>query len=97
VHVRIKARTLVSIAGGAAALAGSMSGAFALDYPTRPVHIVLGFPPGGSSDVIGRLIAQWLARDLGQSFVFDKARLVDLGATELTGTPDEAMRRNGQR
>jgi tripartite-type tricarboxylate transporter receptor subunit TctC len=64
-------RAFVSIAGSAAALAGGMSGAFALDYPIRPVHIVLGFPPGGSSDVIGRLIAQWLAKDLGQSFVFD--------------------------
>jgi tripartite-type tricarboxylate transporter receptor subunit TctC len=62
---------LVSIAGSAAALAGGMSRAFALDYPTRSVHIVLGFPPGGSSDIIGRLIAQWLAKDLGQSFIFD--------------------------
>jgi tripartite-type tricarboxylate transporter receptor subunit TctC len=35
------------------------------------VHIVLGFPPGGSSDVIGRLMAQWLSERLGQPFVFE--------------------------
>jgi len=35
------------------------------------VHIILGFPPGGSSDVIGRLLAQWLSELLGQPFVFD--------------------------
>jgi tripartite-type tricarboxylate transporter receptor subunit TctC len=40
-------------------------------YPLRPVHIVLGFPPGGSSDVIGRLMAQWLSEWLGQPFVFE--------------------------
>jgi tripartite-type tricarboxylate transporter receptor subunit TctC len=40
-------------------------------YPARPVHIVLGFPPGGSSDVIGRLMAQWLTEWLGQPFVFE--------------------------
>ena len=35
------------------------------------MHIVLGFPPGGSSDVIGRLMAQWLSERLGQPFIFD--------------------------
>ena len=35
------------------------------------MHIVLGFPPGGSSDVIGRLMAQWLTEWLGQPFVFE--------------------------
>jgi tripartite-type tricarboxylate transporter receptor subunit TctC len=40
-------------------------------YLSRPVHIVLGFPAGGSSDVIGRLMAQWLSERLGQPFVFE--------------------------
>jgi tripartite-type tricarboxylate transporter receptor subunit TctC len=40
-------------------------------YPTRPVRIILGFPAGGSSDVIGRLMTQWLSQRLGQPFVFD--------------------------
>jgi tripartite-type tricarboxylate transporter receptor subunit TctC len=64
-------RRAVVVAGSAAVLGTGLRSAFAADYPARPVHIVLGFPPGGSSDVIGRLMAQWLAKDLGQSFVFD--------------------------
>src|SRR3954464_14918351 len=64
-------RRAVVVAGSAAVLGRGLRSAFAADYPARPVHIVLGFPPGGSSDVIGRLMAQWLAKDLGQSFVFD--------------------------
>jgi tripartite-type tricarboxylate transporter receptor subunit TctC len=40
-------------------------------YPSRPVHIVLGFPPGGSSDVIGRMLAASLSERLRQPFVFD--------------------------
>jgi tripartite-type tricarboxylate transporter receptor subunit TctC len=64
-------RRAVVVAGSAAVLGSGLRTAFAADYPARPVHIVLGFPPGGSSDVIGRLMAQWLAKELGQSFVFD--------------------------
>jgi tripartite-type tricarboxylate transporter receptor subunit TctC len=45
--------------------------ASAQSYPSRPVHIVLGFPPGGSSDVIGRMLAASLAERLRQPFVFD--------------------------
>jgi tripartite-type tricarboxylate transporter receptor subunit TctC len=51
------------------ALAGSA--ARALDYPTRPVHIVVGYPAGGSTDIIARLIGQYLADRLGQQFVID--------------------------
>src|SRR5579884_3507015 len=40
-------------------------------YPARPVHIVLGFPPGGSSDVVARLFAAFLSERLGAAFVVD--------------------------
>ena len=40
-------------------------------YPSRPVHVLLGFAAGGSSDVIGRLVCQWLSERLRQPFVFD--------------------------
>ena len=43
----------------------------ALDYPTRPVHLVVGFPPGGAPDIIARLISQWLSERLGQQFLVD--------------------------
>src|SRR5262245_13474850 len=42
-----------------------------LDYPTRPVHLLLGYPPGGANDIMGRLIAQWLSERLGQQFVVE--------------------------
>jgi tripartite-type tricarboxylate transporter receptor subunit TctC len=41
------------------------------DYPSRPVHIVVGFAPGSASDIGARLIAQWLSDRLGQQFVVD--------------------------
>ncbi|AMN40384.1 Bug family tripartite tricarboxylate transporter substrate binding protein [Rhodoplanes sp. Z2-YC6860] len=43
----------------------------ALDYPTRPVRLVVGFPPGGSADIVARIIGQALTERMGQSFVVD--------------------------
>ncbi|MGH7247089.1 MAG: tripartite tricarboxylate transporter substrate-binding protein, partial [Pseudomonadota bacterium] len=40
-------------------------------YPTRPVRLIVTVPAGGSPDIIGRLIAQWLSEKLGQSFVVE--------------------------
>lgn len=45
--------------------------ASALDYPTRPVHIIVGFPPGSAADIIARLIGQWLSERLDQQFFID--------------------------
>ena len=45
--------------------------ASALDYPTRPVHIVVGFAAGLSPDIVGRLIAQALSERLNQQFIVD--------------------------
>jgi len=45
--------------------------AFALDYPTRPVHLLVGYAAGGVNDIIARLTAQWLSRRLGQQFVVE--------------------------
>jgi hypothetical protein len=66
--MKLPRRKFLHLAAGAAALPAMPRIAMALDYPTRPVHILLGFPPGGSSDVIGRLLAQWLSQRLGQPF-----------------------------
>jgi tripartite-type tricarboxylate transporter receptor subunit TctC len=49
----------------------SIGGASALDYPTRPVRWVVGYPPGGATDIIARLIAQRLSERLGQQFVIE--------------------------
>ena len=45
--------------------------ASALDYPTRPVRVIVGFPPGGGVDIAARLMGQWLSERLGQPFVIE--------------------------
>ena len=44
---------------------------FALDYPTRPLRWIVGFPPGGGADTVTRIMAQWLSERLGQSIVVE--------------------------
>ena len=58
------------IAMGISAFA-SIGGASALDYPTRPVRWVVGYPPGGATDIIARLIGQRLSERLGQQFIIE--------------------------
>ena len=60
-----------------AALAGAcfagvlVGNAVALDYPTRQPHIFVGYPPGGSTDILARLFGDWLSRRLGQQFIVE--------------------------
>ena len=51
--------------------AASMGSASAQDYPTRPVKWVVGYPPGGATDIIARLLGQRLSERLGQQFVIE--------------------------
>lgn len=62
---------LAAGAAGAAAWPALPRRARADTYPSRPVHIVVGFPPGGPTDVGARLIGQWLADRIGQPFVIE--------------------------
>ena len=43
----------------------------AADYPTRQPHIIVGYPPGGSTDICARLFGDWLSRRLGQQFIVE--------------------------
>jgi tripartite-type tricarboxylate transporter receptor subunit TctC len=67
----ISRRRLLRLTAVAAAVPAMPTIASAQSYPTRPVRIVVGFPPGTSSDVTARLIGQWLGDELHQQFVVD--------------------------
>jgi tripartite-type tricarboxylate transporter receptor subunit TctC len=64
-------RHFLKLAAGAAALPAVASKPWAIDYPTRPVRVVVGFPPGGFTDTMTRLISAWLSEKLGQQFVVE--------------------------
>jgi tripartite-type tricarboxylate transporter receptor subunit TctC len=68
----LRRRDILQMAAGAGALAVVNNAALAQGvYPSRPVHMLLGFAAGGSSDVIGRLLCQRLSERLRQPFIFD--------------------------
>jgi tripartite-type tricarboxylate transporter receptor subunit TctC len=69
--MKLPRRTFLHLAAAATALPTMPRVASALDYPTRPVHLIVGYPPGGVTDIVARLIAPWLSERLGQSFVVE--------------------------
>src|SRR6516165_9890112 len=69
--LKLPRRTFLHLAVGAAVLPAVPRLARAQAYPTRPVRIISGFPPGGSNDLYARLIAQWLSERLGQQFIVE--------------------------
>jgi tripartite-type tricarboxylate transporter receptor subunit TctC len=68
---RVARRHVLRFTAAAAAASVLPRLAFALDYPNHAVRLVIGFPPGGPTDIYGRLIAQWLSQRLGQTFVVE--------------------------
>src|SRR6516165_10308849 len=69
--MKLPRRNFLHLAAGAAALPAVSRIAWAQNYPSRPVRIIVGFAPGGGADIIARLIAQWLSERLGQPFIID--------------------------
>src|SRR5262244_2493440 len=69
--MKLPRRNFLRLAAGAAALPVVPRIAFAQAYPSRPVRIIVGFPPGGPSDILARLIGQRLSERLGQPFIIE--------------------------
>ncbi len=62
---------LLASAGGLVAAPFVRTQAFAADYPTKPVHWIVGYVPGGTTDILARLIGAYLSEKIGQQFIIE--------------------------
>ncbi len=69
--MKLPRRQFLHLAAGAAALPAVSRFAWAQSYPSRPVRILVGFPPGGPTDLLARIMGQWLSDRLGQPFIVE--------------------------
>ena len=69
--MNIQRRQFLRLALGAAAVPALSPLATAEGYPARPVHVIVGFPPGGAADTFARLLGQSLLERLGQPFIIE--------------------------
>jgi tripartite-type tricarboxylate transporter receptor subunit TctC len=83
--MQLPRRTFLQWAAGGLALALA-SAALADSYPARPVHIIVGFPPGSGPDIVARILAQSLSEELAQSVVVENRP----GASSTLATADVA-------
>ena len=67
----ISRRTAICLTAIGLSMTASIGTASAADYPTRPIKWVVGYPPGGATDIIARLLGQRLSERLGQQFVIE--------------------------
>jgi tripartite-type tricarboxylate transporter receptor subunit TctC len=64
----------MSLAAGAAALPAVSCFAWAQSYPTRPMRIIVGYPAGAATDIVARLMGQWLLERLGKQDALRQAQ-----------------------
>jgi tripartite-type tricarboxylate transporter receptor subunit TctC len=69
--MRRQRRRFLQLAAGAVAMPAVLRVANAESYPSRPVHFIIGYTPGGSADMTARLTGQWLSEQLGQQFIIE--------------------------
>jgi len=69
--MKLPRRQFLHLAAGAAALPFAPPIARAQAYPTRPVRLIIGFPPGSASDILARIIGQWLTERMGQPVIVE--------------------------
>jgi tripartite-type tricarboxylate transporter receptor subunit TctC len=85
--MKLRRRTFLHLAAGAAALSALPRFAAALDYPTRPARWIVGFPPGGPNDITARIMAEYMSERLHQQFVVENRP----GASSNVATEAVAM------
>ena len=69
--MKLSRRGFLQLAAGAAMLPNTSRFGWAQGYPSRLIRWVVGFPPGGSSDIVARIIAPWLSERLGQQVIVE--------------------------
>ena len=69
--MKLPRRQFLHLAAGVAALPALPRFARAQAYPSRPVHVIVGFTAGNNIDIVARLIGQWLSERLGQPFIIE--------------------------
>src|SRR6202045_5135487 len=69
--MKLLRRQFLHLTAGAVALPALSRLAIAQTYPSRPVHLIVGYAPGGATDINARLIGQWLSERLGQPFIIE--------------------------
>src|SRR5437899_5529542 len=70
-EMRLPRRQFLHLAANAGVLLAFSRKARAQSYPSRPVHWIVGFPPGGGADIVARIIGQWLSERLGQPVIIE--------------------------
>jgi len=69
--MKLRRRKFLHLAAGAAALPLLSRIASAQAYPTRPIRLIIGFPPGSAMDTVARIIGKWLSERLGQPVIIE--------------------------
>jgi tripartite-type tricarboxylate transporter receptor subunit TctC len=87
--MKLPRRQFLHLTAGAVALPVMLSTATAQSYPSRPVHLIVPYPPGGGADLLARMMSPWLSERLGQQFVVENRS----GAAGNLGTESVARAR----
>ncbi|HTP92699.1 MAG TPA: tripartite tricarboxylate transporter substrate binding protein [Xanthobacteraceae bacterium] len=69
--MKLPRRTFMKLAASTTALWAGALWALAQNYPSRPIRLVVGFPPGGGVDIVARMMGQWLSERLGQQVIVE--------------------------